>query len=500
MPSFTQTEDNFVKRAYEQAERRIEDLIECNHINESKIRQTVIDTLFEYLAQIYDLRYQWRTNFSPDEINAIIEAARQLNAAQEALDNSNDYTLMELTLDLAQVLQNLSLEVDLPVLTNKWAAVKRSSPYPIPDVVPEDVRDEFTVGMFTRIQGRLNSIAYKIRDIAWRRCLNSDDYYPPRDFTNAVTNAINLSCDEAISTYLMLQKLRAAQRAAGGDELSIGGLIWDVIGWDSPYDFLIDLALTVGTGGVGKAVRWTEKVAALTIKLETKVGKVEKTLKIVERARRIEDRILEVRRAAERLKKAKNILELPRKLKLAFESIKTAEGALRVEKLVGETMTRKYIQNVASSFAAKIIVSKSPNVISAVSKELAMTSILHYLDGTPLGNRIKEEKVHFHYTLLIVSGFKGKNLERLIVYFALLVARQFIARMAIMTLHKFSWAAEYVIKEFIDSAGSALETLLSDMPLLSAYQKQWLASSIISTIRKTLGEIAKSLFAKLSLA
>ena len=47
----------------------------------------------------------------------------------------------------------------------------------------------------------------------------------------------------AADNYIALQKLKAAERAAAeADEVSLGGQIWDLVGWDRlPTDFLWDV-------------------------------------------------------------------------------------------------------------------------------------------------------------------------------------------------------------------------------------------------------------------
>lgn len=497
MPGFTDTELDTVNRAYDRALARIIDLEESNASRPSQIRQTAIDELKAHQQQIENLGFFDKDDFTLDEIKAVLEATGTLTITLESLDDAHEFTLMELQTDFAELIVKLGANDYLPMLNLHWISAKRYNP--LPAKIPEDVCDDFNVGLFNKTQGRLNQIAHNARDVSRRSCLNRDDY-APADFNAAVLNGARLSAKDATDNYVALQQMKAAYRAAQAEpEVSIGGQIWDVIGWDSPTDFLWDVGLGLLTGGVSKVVRWGKKIARIT-KVATKtVSKLEKTLEIGKQARRLEDRIKEVRSAAEKLKRAQNIVRLPAKIEEAFKILNKAQGRLRLAQDIGSKVTLDYIRGVVSSVLTKSTgLGGSQHVGSAMTKEAAKMSIHAYLDGTALGKEIKELRGKINYKLMIATGFNSKNQERMMLYFGLLMVRELIARLAITMLHKRTEiTVENFISEFIDSAASALDTMLQDVPFVAQAKLQAIGRTIISTIRKSLGEMAKELANKI---
>jgi hypothetical protein len=495
--AFTQTEADLVNKAYEQATTRIANLVESNEKRPSEIRQVAIDALKAHQEQIENIGFFEKDDFSLDEIKATIEAANAIGAAEDRLDDTHEFTLMELESDFAQVLQKLSLNQYFWMLKGHWWSAKRPKKYSLglPDQIPEEVCDEFNVGVFNKTQGRLNQIAYNVRDVARRKCLNSDDY-SPADFNGAVLNACKYSAQEATDNYIALQKLKAAERAAREEnEVSIGGQIWDVIGWDSPTDFLWDVGLAIVTGGASKVVRWGKRIVKATQKASKAVTKLEKLLKIEERARKLEHRIQEVRAAAERLKKAKKFLELPERIRQAISIVNSAQGKLTVSKLVASKVTADYLRSVASSVVAKSTgMAGSAQVGAALSKEMAKASIIAYLNGTPLGKEITELKGKINYTVMIASGFNQKARERVLHYFALIFVREFIARMAITIAHKrTSITVDSFVNDFVDSLSTAVEAVVLEIPFVAEAKLKLLGRTIVTSIRKVISEIGKDL-------
>jgi hypothetical protein len=497
MPGFTDTERAAVNRAYDQASGRITDLEDSNASRPSQLRQAAIDELQAHQQQIEALGYFDKDDFTLEEIKAVVEAAGALAQAEETIGDVHAFVLMELQTDFAELLLKLGLNDFLPMLKLHWIGAKRSSP--LPDDIPEDVCDDFNVGIFNKTQGRLNQIAHNTRDVSRRGCMNSDDY-APADFRAAVLNGAKLSAKDAVDNYLALQAMKAAHRAAQAEpEVSIGGQIWDVIGWESPTDFLWDVGLGLLTGGASKVYRWGKKIARVTRTATKTVSKLEKTLEIGKQAQRLEDRIRDVRSAAEKLKKAQNIARLPGKIEEAFKVLNKAQGRLRLAQEIGSKVTLDYVRGVVSSVLAKSTgLGGSQHVGAAMTKEAAKMSIHAYLDGTALGKEIKELRGKINYKLMIATGFNARNQERMMAYFALLMVRELIARLAITMLHKRTdITAEHFISEFVDSAASALDTMLQDVPFVSEAKLKAIGRTIISTIRKMLAEMAKEQAAKL---
>lgn len=491
MPGFTDTELAAVNRAYDRASARITDLEESNASRPSQLRQSAIDELQAHQKQIEALGFFDKSDFTFEEIKAVVEASGALAAAEETIDDVHSFVLMELQTDFAELIVKLGLSDYLPLLKLHWISAKRTSP--LPDDIPEDVRDDFSVGLFNKTQGRLNQIAYNTRDVSRRGCMNGDDY-APADFHVAVLNGAKLSAKDATDNYLALQAMKAAARAAAAEpEVSIGGQIWDVIGWDSPSDFLWDVGLGLLTGGASKVIRWGKKIARVTKTATKTVSKLEKALDIRKQAERLEKRISDVRSTAEKLKKAQNIARLPGKIEEAFKILNKAQGRLRLAQEIGSKVTLDFVRGVVSSVLAKSTgLGGSKHVGAAMTKEAAKMSIHAYLDGTALGKEIKELRGKINYKLMIATGFNSKNQERIMLYFALLMVRELIARLAITMLHKRTdITAEHFVSEFVDSALSAIDTMLQDVPFVSEAKLKALGRTIISTLRKMLAELAK---------
>ena len=159
------------------------------------MRQTALDTLQAHQEQIEKLGFLEKTDFTLEEIKAINEAAGELDVAEVALDDTHELTLMELETDLAELLQKVMLGQYLPVLKLYWLSAKRSTRF-LPDQIPEEVADDYNIGVFNKTQVRLNQIALNVREVSQRRCLNSDDYSTGY-FIGAVANACAVSSQEA---------------------------------------------------------------------------------------------------------------------------------------------------------------------------------------------------------------------------------------------------------------------------------------------------------------
>ncbi|MCY7280833.1 MAG: hypothetical protein LH610_08055 [Sphingomonas bacterium] len=501
MAAFTQTEFAIVNAAYQRATARIESLVKSNERRASEIRSVAIDTLTAHQQQIEDLGFFEKDDFSPEEIKSSLEAAAGISAAEDSLEDAHELTLMELESDLANVIQKLGLDEYIAILRLHWLSAKRYSAYLSKDI-PEDVRDEFSILLLSKTQARLNQIAHGVRVVADQKSLNSDDY-SSRDFFVAVLNAGKYGAKEATDNYISLQKMKAAERAAQqeseANEVSLGGQIWEVIGWDSPTDFLVDVAIIAASGGAGKVVKWAGRLNRARARADKAAKSLETALKIKDRVRRMEDRISDVRNAAERLKKAKNLAELPRKITAAFKELQKARGKMKLAEMVGSKVTLDYIRSVATSVAAKSTgLGGSTQIGEAATKEAAKTALMASLDGSALGAEIKRLRGKINYTLIIATGFNSKNQERLMAYFGLLLVREFVVRMAISFAHKRSLSAEYVTSEFVDSALSALEKITLDLPLLSKAQAQFMIKTIAELIRKTIAEIGKTIAGDLS--
>src|SRR5437764_6659747 len=128
------------------------------------------------------------------------------------------------------------------------------------------------------VQGNLNQRSAQVKAVQEFSCLNSDDYSSAATVWNTASFGA-LSADNAIDNYVQLQSLRSAAAAAEPDEgPSVLGTIWSVIGWDSPTDFLKDVALMVVTGGASKVLRWGGKLARAAKRVEKLAAAADKVL------------------------------------------------------------------------------------------------------------------------------------------------------------------------------------------------------------------------------
>lgn len=493
MPGFTQTEEELVDRAYELANQRIANLDECNEKRHSEIRQVAIETLKAYLEPILNLGFRDREDFSLAEIAATVEAANAIIATEEQLEHAHELTLMELESDLAQLVQKVALDGYRGMLIESWRYARRTYES-LPRQIPQDVCDDFNVGVFNKTQGKLNLIVYHTQNVARLKCLNSDDY-APIDFTVAEFNASKLSAKEAAANYVTLQRLKQAERAAhAANDISIGGQVWSVLGWDSPTDFLKDLVLTALTGGASKIVKWARRLKKARDEAKLVSKSLSRLLKVRDRAQSLERRVIEIRQTAERLKKARKFIDVPKRVVALFARLEKAHEQVKLLRQVGEVASMNYIRSVVSSVAVgATALGGSMHVGTAASKEMARMSVVAFLDGTPLGTNIKDLRSKVNFTMLIASAFDERNMTRLMFYFGLLTTREFVARMAISLMHKVSLSGKLIVEVLIDSAAAAVETMLLDVPILAEAQLKMLGRTIMSTIRKYVGEIGKKL-------
>lgn len=488
MPGFTQTEFDLVTRAYELATRRIAELEQCNLTRASDIRRAAIDMLRAHQEQIEALGFYVQDDFSLEEIQATVEAANEILEEDEHLEDAHELTLMELETDLADLIQKLSTDEYMTILKLCWLTERRRTSF-LPREIPVEVCDEFHVAMYSKCQGRLNQVAHHSRDATRLKCLNSDDYAPV-DFSVTVLNSSKLAADEAIDNYITLQQLKEAERAQRDEaELSVGGLAWDVFGWDSPTDFLIDVGLFVVTGGASKVIRWANRLRKVEKKTKRAAKGLEKLLKIRERARKLEKRVDEIRRAADKFKKARALVEFPRRLAALLSNLADAAKQLETLQELKKTTTKDFVRSVASSAFGKFPLNPS-SVGTVASKELVLTSARLALEGTALGKKIKALQKDITLAALI-AGRGERAWKQLWAYLLLLVAREVVIRSAYTLIHRRrAITVESVVNDFIDSMFAAIDTIVVDV---TGAKSDAFVHGLINYYRKFMAEIAKLL-------
>jgi uncharacterized protein YhaN len=282
MPGFTQTESDYVTRAYNAGLVRIDNLAQSILEQPSEIRQAAVDELDAHLQQISDVGFFSKADFTPEEIKSTLDAAAAIMAIDEQLDDTHECTLIELNTDIAELMQKLCFSEYARMLRLEWLTQRRSIK-DLPDQIPEDVIDDYNVGIFNKTQVRLNQIANNVRGVAARKCLNSDDY-ERIVFDLTVLNASRISATEAVDQHILIEQLKADERAARAEaeaaEPGILGTIWAVVGWDDPLDFLWDVGLALVSGGASKVVKWGKRLARVTAKTTKAVTKLEKLLNL----------------------------------------------------------------------------------------------------------------------------------------------------------------------------------------------------------------------------
>lgn len=386
---------------------------------------------------------------------------------------------------MADLVQKLGLEEYMSILKLCWLTERRRTDF-LPREIPDEVCDDFHIALFDKCQGRFNQIAYNSRDAARLKCLNADDY-APLDFPITVLNAGNLAAKEAIDNYITLQALKEEERRLREEsELSVGGLAWDVFGWDSPTDFLIDVGLFIVTGGASKVVRWFNRLRKVGKNVRRAEKALAKLLKLEDRARRLEQRLNQIRRAADKLRKARAIVDFPKKLANLLSKFAKVANQLEALQEIGKVATKDYIRGVSSSVVAKLII-KPTSVGAVASKEMALTSIRMFLDGAVVGKKLKELKKHVSFAALI-AGRSEKKWTRVWTYFLLLIARDVVARSAYTFAHKRTFTVESVVNDFIDSFASAVDTIVVDV---TGAKNDAFVHTVINTNRKFIAEIAK---------
>ena len=178
MAALSGTDHDTISQAWELSGDLLVSLQRANSVYESERRTQVVDQLTALEQQILDLGFFEKTDFTDQERTALLDAASQIRQAQDAIKDSHDLTLMELTIDLAQLIQKLSLSEYESMLQAKWLSARRPAAAQaiLPQDIPGDVRDDFTVGLFSMMQGNLNQHAARVQAVQEFVCLNSDDY------------------------------------------------------------------------------------------------------------------------------------------------------------------------------------------------------------------------------------------------------------------------------------------------------------------------------------
>jgi hypothetical protein len=497
--ALSKSDHDTISQAWELSGDLLASLQTANTVYESEKRTQLVDQLTPLQQQILDLGFFEKTDFTDQERTALLDAASQIGQAQDAIKDSHELTLMELTIDLAQLIQKLSLSEYESMLRAKWLSARRpvAAQQILPQDIPGEVRDDFTVGLFSMMQGNLNQHSARVKAVQEFGCLNSDDYSSQATGLHILSFGA-LSADSAINNYVDSQVLRSAAAAAKPDDgPSVLGEIWSVIGWDSPTDFLKDAVIMAVTGGASKVLRWGKRLAKAVRRVEKIAATADKFLEVEERARRGVKRLEELAAAAKKIRSLRKIGHLLDTIETLFKQLEAAERQVKAIKVIGAGVTKKALQGVVSTLAARAAGSKDLVTGSTMTNELARQAVMNWLDGSSntyiswLSTQIKERRSKLNLGVLILSDFSAKWLEQFFEYFWLFTAREFLVRLALSVIRKVDLTLEIAVNEFIAAFAAALENVLWDIPFMDKDSAGNIARTIVSSVRKVLVVLAQ---------
>jgi len=494
MPDFTASQRQTIQKAFDDGNEWVGRLLKANEARESEIRSSVAEELSELTVEIGEKGFFEETDFVEEEQEYINGCALSISETIESIKDSNEIVRAEIGSDLADLVTKLAQRGYDKFLNFHWLSLRRQ--YTLPKDLPDEVVDEYNIHLFNLCKGSLTQIAINSYPVSDQSCLNTDDYNTD-NFSNLVFNNSLTAAQMATDSYRQLQALKAEEKAAReAAHVSVASRIWAIVGWDSPMDFLIDVGLTVATGGASKIVRWGKTAIKATKRLKRGVNAAERVLRLEQRAARMEHRVQEIRKAAEAFKKARAATHIPAKLLAGLREIEKAERTLKFLAEMKAKVQPDYIRALVSTIAAKNLTGGEAHSGSAATYELAKQSIFAKLDGSPLGARIQEFREDLHFEILIVGTERQAAEQRSLILslLALLVIREMIARLTIQTARKRTVSLEIFVNEFTGAFFNAVESIMMDLPLLSKARASELARTFISTIRKIISGMAQRAF------
>lgn len=500
MAQLTDTDGKTISDAVYKASDWVTALDSANAVSESEQRKDVSKELLSRLENIVNVGFYDKTDFTDQEISTLRADVVDINDTAQAIQDSHELTLMELATDLAEVIQKLSLGEYDQMLRLSWISERRQAGVRalLPQEIPDEVRDDYAVALFTMVQGSLNQSSNKVQAVKEFRCLNSEDYSTQAMHLRILEFGA-LSARIAMENYVELQSLRAAAAKQEDDGPGVLGTIWSVIGWDSPTDFLKDMVVVVVTGGASKVARWAGRLAKTAKRFEKFVGVADKFLEIEGRLEKATKRLSELAVRARNIRTLKRMAQLEQDLFAFFNAFKEAEKQVELIKKAGEEVTAKSLRGMVSTMAARLATSQNLSAGSSITNELARLSAIAWLDGTPLSDRIKLLKETANLQILILSRFSGKIAKRFMEYFILLLAREFLVRLALAVIRKVKLTREIATNEFISAFGAALDTAFTGIPLIEKSKVESIVKTLASSLRKVVvsmgQELAKPLVA-----
>jgi hypothetical protein len=482
-----------------------DNLEKCNESSTSSTRDDYLNKIRELLKTIDESGFFERADFTEQEQNSIIEAANEISGVITHIKAEHDLTLCAIETDLADLLQRIPLDAFLGILRGRWALARRQYAR-LPKDVPDVVIDAYNVGIFTRCEFMLNQRAKTLKPIAALQCLNSDDYGNPW-FVGMQTRAVHLSSQETIADYAQYQTAKDEAHALAklNEPPGIGGLIWSVIGWDDPWDFLKDMAFMAATGGAGKAARWAKRLNDVRKDLK----KAKRYLRNLEGAiAKIEARMHTARSHAQAIKRSWTIRKIPQRIKKAIETLADLKKQQALIASAGTALTGSTIRAVITSVTANLAVNKqSRNLSAQATLELAQVSARQFLEARKPFDKIPILRTSVNVTAFLRSRGTGTHETLLMEYFAWVWLEEFIVRVVLAVGHQSNFSMtviqnltgdlskpilspQILLDEGIAALGAAVQRIWrEDLSFLDETIGKELAEWVVSFGRKSLVEL-----------
>jgi hypothetical protein len=496
-----------IQATYDSCYGWIDNLEEGNQKSPSGIRDDYLSTLSELQQKIEHAGFFDKADFTPEEQNAIIALANEIAGVTRHIKTQNDLVLCELETDIADLVHRIALDTFAALLRGRWVVARRNYER-LPKQIPDEVYDAFNVGMFTRAEYMLNRRATVLKPIAGEGCLNPDDYSNTW-FVGMELKAADLSSVQTVDDYIQLDiDKRNAQLAAKLNESpSLGGIIWDIVGWDDPWDFAKDMVLLYVTGGTSKIVRWGKRLNAA----RKEVTKLTRRLRTLEGAiAKAEARLYKVTETAQKVKRLRSIGRIPEKIKKAFEALQDAKKQVELIAAVGRAITGDAIRNILTSVAANMAVNQSSKPLSTqASYEMVRMSAMQALEKLPPFTRIPTLRSSIGWTALFRTRGTGDHDALIGQYVAYVWLQEFVVRIVLAIAHQSNLSFKMMSNiagdrsqpivtvkmardEAIAALGSAVERIWrDDLPFVPATVGEPVKRYVVALGRKALVELVQ---------
>ncbi|MES2482518.1 MAG: hypothetical protein V4609_11025 [Pseudomonadota bacterium] len=494
MAAISDAQRSTINTAYVDSLGAVDRLTHANERHESDQRLGLIGDLQAHQQQLENLGFFDKDDFTDPEIVAIQDAADELGQLIAHIEDMNGLTQMELEGDLANLVQRICVDAFSGILKLAWTREKGK--YGLADPMPVDVVDLFHMQILVRVQGRLNQLARRAKAVLSDACLNSDDY-SGRMFMAAEVDAVMKAGPEAVAEHARLQQLRQsvreAQQQQRDSQPTMAGLVWDVVGWDSPWDFAKDMVVTAVFSG-SKVARWGMRIRKAKDRLARARKVTERLTHLKDKLTQTEKRVQQIRNYVQRLNKLKALRALPNKLMAAFKRLENAQEQVKLLQLVAKEVRLSYIRGVASGAAAGLVHPGSTTSVGAqASNEAARQALINYLDGTAIFKRVNELREIINWKTLLHA--QSKTTQDVIIgeYVFLLWLQELLVRLSLTVMRKQAVTAQIVVDEAITASGAVVERALLDLSIIPENIATEAGRTVIATARKIMVKFGQDL-------